>query len=352
MEDISSRGRFRFLPPVKKAFAFALLFHVIFPFRLASQVKLNGFLSLDFIKGQEQSIYSHGTFGNVKGGIFLSPERPAKFSYAFEVQFKRQSEIEIEQAWVGFTPSDAFRLKAGLFLVPFGKYNEANRPYQTSFIVPPLSIEESYPSSWRDVGILAEGKTGSLSYAAYIGNGLRESQDLKGGQQFEDSNSDKGWGGRLGLFLGQEIEIGISYHRGKYDDPGERELILRGADLTWRTKDFLVYSEYTQSFIENPPLFSRGEVEGYFIQLALNFRSLTPFLSYQKSNYEDSFHGLGFLRPSYAGMGIFREGSRWAAGVVVFLTPEILFKAEYDFNRKPDIDLKDDVFAAQVAVHF
>lgn len=70
------------------------------------------------------------------------------------------------------------------------------------------------------------------------------------------------------------------------------------------------------------------------------------------SVYEDSFHGLGFLRPSYAERGIFREGSRWAAGVVVFLTPEILFKAEYDFNRKPDLDLKDDIFAAQVAVQF
>lgn len=317
-----------------------------------AQPRISGYFSFDYLKGQTQSPFARGSIENLRAGFMFSGEWTPIFSYALEIQTKQSMNFEIEQAWAGFTPSAAFSLKMGLYLVPFGKYNTAARPFQTSLVEDPYPVGEFFPASWRDLGLLAEGKIGFFSYSAYLGNGLAETESLATGQQFQDNNKDKGKGLRLGFFPSQNLEVGASYYTGKFDAANKRTVSLQGLDATWTATNINLKAEYSRAIIENPASFSQGKAEGYFVLLWINLGGLSPLVSYEKSKVEDPFHGLGFSGPLQAGLGIFRNHSRWAFGFVYSAHENILVKLEYDLNREADLELKDNVFRAQIAVHF
>jgi len=317
-----------------------------------AQLQVNGYLSFEYENGQRQSEFPDGTFENVRAGLFFSGTTAKRFDYNLEVRYKSETRVEIEEAWAGITASEAFHVKLGLYLVPFGKYNTANRPYQTRFIKTPLAQAYVYPESWRDIGILAEGRTKYLRYAAYIGNGLREGADLQAGQQYKDNNKNKAVGGRMGILLSQSFEAGFSYYRGQYDSANTRTLALKGADVSWETDSFLLLYEYSKADLDNPSGYSRGKAEGHFGLLALSWEDVSLWGSYQKLDYTDPFHGSGFVEGMSPGSGISYEQSRWAVGLVYFASANILIKLEYDFNSDGQTNLENDVFYAQVALHF
>ncbi len=337
---------------MKKRFFFIWLFVILLAFPLHAQLKMSGYLSFEFLKGQSQSPFAEGSFQNARAGLLFSREKEEKFNYILELRFKDEARIEIEQAWAGFNPSPAFQLKLGFFLVPFGKYNQSNRPHETGFIRFPLHLENIYPPSWRDLGILVQGKVGVFLYSAYFGNGLAEGENLKASQQFADNNSDKGKGGRVSFLVGKSAELGLSYYRGEYDEANERSLELQGMDFTWTAENLQIFAEYGKAKAENPEPFTDGKAEGYFVQMTFKSGMLWIVAGYQRSRYKDPFHGPAFVKPLSPGGGIFEEKSRWTAGFVYFVSENILLKAEYDFNREPGQSLKDNLFSAQVALHF
>ncbi len=317
-----------------------------------AQLQVKGFLSFDYVKGQSQSSNPNGTFENAGGGLFFFGTLAKSFDYNLEVQYRSVTTMELEEAWVGIRSSDVFHLKLGLYLVPFGIYNAASRPYQTLFVQTPVPVANLYPRSWRDLGVLAQGRYDFFTYSIYLGNGLQEGMELQDSQQFQDNNKNKGVGGRVGFFLSQSFEVGFSSYRGKYDSANTRALSLWDADVSWKTEGFTVLYEYAKADLDNPAGYSQGEARGYYAFLSLTLTDFSPWASYQTMKYADPFHGPGFEPEVSPGAGISSSLSRWAVGLVYYASPTILFKFEYDFNSSGDSNLKDDVFSAQVAWQF
>jgi len=318
---------------------------------LPLQGELSGYLSFDFVKGQTDSFASEGTFQKALIGLLFFGDLTPNLDYFAEARFKDETRLEMEQALLRIRPSRTFSLKLGLFLVPFGRYNTSNRPHQTVLVNPPLPVANFYPLSWRDIGLLVEGRWRGFFYSAYLGNGLGEGQNLSAGQQFRDNNKDKGKGVRGGLSLSQEFEAGFSYYQGRYDAKNERSLILKGVDLSWVAEGVYLLAEYTQAEISNPPGIDRGKAEGYFIQASFDMGLLRPVGSYQKLNYRDVFHGQEFL-PDLGGEGIDEDRSRWTLGIVYTATANTFFKIEYEWNREKEIEVKNNLFLFQVALSF
>jgi len=285
-------------------------------------------------------------------GLMLSGDITTNFAYGAEFRITDISHVEIDQAWVGLSSSDAFRFQLGLYLVPFGIYNQVNRPHQTALINAPLNVQYCFPERWRDIGLVLEGRISGFIYSAYLGNGLKEGEDLQGGQQFEDNNKDKGKGGRFGLRLSQGFEVAYSIHHSKYDDDNSRNLILHGVDLNWTTQEWQVWAEYTKAIIDNPEGFSSGDAEGYFIQALMFLGSFQPFASYQRIQYTDPYHGSGFLPESDPGEGISVDKNRWALGLVYSPAPDLYITLGYDFNRMKGDENKADLWAVRVAFSF
>lgn len=316
------------------------------------QSTARGYFSFEYEDGQRFSPSPEGTFGNLQAGLLFTGLMENAIAYNLEVRFRTETSVEVEEAWVGMQPSEAFRFKLGFYLVPFGKYNQANRPHERRTILPPLPAETLYPASWRDVGILIEGGASAFNYALYTGNGLMEGEDLRSGQQFRDNNGDIAGGGRVGASLGEGSEIGFSYYRGHYDTSGTRSLEMRGVDASWNSSSFFLLYEYEQALMDNPVGYERGKASGHYVLVALNLRGFSPVGSYQTIDYEDPFHGSGFVAGETAGLGIVQKASRWTIGLAYYASSNVLAKVEYNFNREDVLELENDVFLAQVALHF
>jgi hypothetical protein len=351
MDKHPPRRQFRFLRALKARSTSIILGCLLIFLPAAAQYKLNGYLSAQYENGQKESDSPEETFGRVRAGLLFSGLAADIFTYDLEFRFKSESRLEIEEAWVGIAPSQSFELKLGFYLVPFGKYNTANRPYENPFIQTPLPQASLYPESWRDVGVLVGGKWGSMGYSVYLGNGLREGRDLQDGQQFRDNNGDPAAGGRISFLLSQSFEVGVSYYRGRYDDAGQRNLELRGADISWKSEAFLLTYEYGKADLGNPEGYDRGTAQGHFVLASLTLGEFSPLVSFQTLVYDDPYHGEDPLNPSLV-VGIAKDISRWAVGLVFSPAPNFMLKVEYDFNREAADKLDNDIFLAQVSLLF
>ena len=94
--------------------------------------QISGYASANYTKSQEEGNYFKGAFNRPLFGLIFSGDISTGFAYGAEFRVTDITDIELEEAWVGLTPSEAFRLRGGLYLVPFGIYNRDNRPHQTA----------------------------------------------------------------------------------------------------------------------------------------------------------------------------------------------------------------------------
>jgi hypothetical protein len=317
-----------------------------------TQLKINGYLSADYLDGRNESVFPYGTFQNPKLGLIFSGFLAAKLNYVAEVVLQQDVQVELNQTLLGFSVSNSFNFNLGLYLVPFGKYNENSRAYETFLIEPPMNVKYFYPAMWRDIGVQVSGTIAGLLYSVYVGNGLRENDLLNEGQQFKDNNRDKGFGGRVAWNIDQKFEIGYSYYRGKYDENNSRNLVLQCLDVSFVSQNYQLIGEYTRADNENPADSADGLGNGYFALLTFNIQGLWPVVSYQHYEYEDPFHGVDFLSPVFPGLGISEDRERWALGVVYNISQMAFFKLEYQFNREKGVEKKNDMFLLQVAVGF
>ena len=328
------------------------LFLILLTLNQWAQVQSNGYFAYDYINNQVDEGILKGTFANPILGFMLSGALTQNSNFICEAVFREGREIELKQAWVTLGYSDAFASKFGLYMVPFGKYNESSRPHQTAFINQPLTAEYLYPRDWRDMGVLIEGRAKIFKYLLYAGNGLRESDTLTAGGQFEDNNGNKSLGGRFGLLIDEGFEISYSHHRGRFDEEEERSLVYHGGNIDWQNEVIHIWAEYIRAAIENPSGFENGEAEAYFIQMSVNIGNISPAGSFQKIKYSDPFHGDGFLSSSEPGSGLDLEKNRWSLGLVYRVFEHVLLKVEYDFNKDIKGDAKHHVLLCQMALSF
>jgi opacity protein-like surface antigen len=314
--------------------------------------KVGGYLFFDYSTGQADSPFSIGRIGGLGAGLFLSGQLSDQFGYNLEVRYGDESRVEIDQAWLSFNASQSIRVNLGEFLVPFGKYNQASRPHETLLVNTPLVFEFAYPLRWREIGLQGQANWSWLNVTAYIGNGLAEAASVSEGQQFDDNNANKAWGGRLGLQPDKTIDLGVSYYRGKYDNLGQRSLWLLGADAAWVTQEYQILAEYIKTQNDNPAPFAKGVVEGFYVQMAINYQNFFPVVSFQKVKETDPFHGAGWAPPDTPGAGLSVNRTRWAAGLVYQPVTSIHLKLEYDFNKDQGLTLKENVLSIQAAVSF
>jgi hypothetical protein len=317
-----------------------------------TQPKLNGYISAEYINGQEEGIYPEGTFQNPQLGLMFSGMLVGKVGYVAEVVLKQDAKVELNQALLAIGFSRTIAINLGLYLVPFGQYNETSRAHQTFLIQRPLSVDNLYPLNWRDIGVQAEGSLFGLPYSVYLANGLSDGERFDGGQQFKDNNAHKSFGGRFAWDLDGKFIVGYSYYNGKYDNDNSKNRVLHGVDASWVDRSFQILGEYTWTDIQNPDSYDKGEGKGYFILLTFDFMEVWPVVSYQKLDYQDPLRGIGYTGSDNPGEGISRKQERWSLGVVYMVSQMAFFKFEYQINKEEGLAHKNNVYLFQVALSF
>ena len=204
--------------------------------------------------------------------------------------------VALERGWFEYKHSDAFKVKVGKYLPPFGLYNlkhDAGPTFLSVFLPNPVygkhkntvgSSQRLYAKFGTGVQVL-----GSLSankweseYYLYLSNGRGPDPGK------EDNNPNKGLGGRLVVRPPVEgLSIGTSYYTDKNGTASDIEQSALGFDLAFHYSDAQLEAEFILPRLEKVDTTGTPNGEfltgsGYYAQAAYTFfDQLTPFARYE-----------------------------------------------------------------------
>ncbi len=283
-------------------------------------------------------------------------ERTAKTSSG-----SRQGEVEVEQSWLEYSINEYFNPRAGVVLVPFGKYNAEHFEPFRDLTDRPLVMRRVVPVTWAEAGV---GFTGSacpgnkigglfedltLDYQVFMVNGITNELTDTGirsarGAFGSDNNNNKAIVGRLGITPFQSTEVGFSGYYGDYDNKDHK---INGFDVDWKFTrgPFEILGEYAIFDLEQGGFESDGTtlapdyMQGVYVQT--NYHFWFGFLN-------NTFLGRQFDDPTFtgvarydkvridddgdAGTGANRE-ERLTIGLNYRPVETWVLKLDYQFNR-------------------
>lgn len=238
---------------------------------------------------------------------FLTP----RLRFYGEVEFERPAAIgeerggaiEFEQGYIDYIINDYVNMRAGVILIPFGKYNLKHFAPFTDLSDRPLVALQIIPTDWSEAGA---GLFGSvpltdrfvLSYEAYLINGLSDDISDEGLRDARpgfgsDNNNNKAAVGRMALNPFHGIELGLSGYFGQYD---KEDNDLSGFALDWEGEygPFELIGEYAlfdpESGLNKDGIPVPAFLKGFYIQTNYHF---WPKL------LNDTFLGRKFVSPTF-----------------------------------------------------
>ncbi|MEO6689320.1 MAG: hypothetical protein ABIS07_08480, partial [Dokdonella sp.] len=279
-------------------------------------------------------------------------------------------ESEVEQLYVEHQLNPAIAVRAGLTLIPFGFLNERHEP--TNYYGVERNFVETaiIPSTWREGGI---SLLGSTDFGFNWNVGVTTSQNLNNW----DPTDAETRASPLGA-IHQELQLAKSHDPAVYVagnwqgipgftvgggiftsgiGQGQKDFLAKDARVTlgeahvrWQPGPFDLSALYARgritdtealnlSFIGNPypvpKAFWGGYVQGAWRVWQNGDSSIAPFLRYEEFNTAASFAEVPL------GLGVPSAETEHVAtvGVNYYLTPEVVFKIDYQHFNNADDDL-------------
>ena len=271
-----------------------------------------------------------------------------RIRFLSELEFEHgTAEIALETAQFDFRVNSAFVLRAGIILIPIGRFNQNHDSPQWEFIDRPLVSTEIIPSTLSDVGFGVNGKfykhNWVFTYDAYLTNGLGDGIILnEDGRTFlqagkreelfeEDNNGSPALSGKVGIRHRQYGEIGLSAYTGVYNTfriDGEivderRRLSILAFDFSTSIKKMIIKGEFAYNAIQLPEntaeAFGNRQWGGFvdfiypvYSNTVLGFDNTTffanlraEFIDYNAGTFTESGTGIGDeIRALVAGVSI------------------------------------------------
>lgn len=282
---------------------------------------------------------------------------------------------EAEQAYVDLLLTQAFNVRAGVLLIPFGKFNLDHFDPRRDLTRPPSVARLVTPTTWGDLGIGVFGfvplsENIKATYDIQVINGLTDKFLATPGNTPDfglrsartglrpDNNGDKAVVGRGTLKFFDQYEFGFSGYRGEYK-PGSSDQILGMAfDAEFRPRNisiwenFIFRSEFARFDIQGST--TPSSLWGYYVQLTYRF---------WPSALNSTVLGRRFNNPTFALVGRYgytkinttasstgsQIGEEFVIGFNYRPVEDYVFKAEYQFNHGQFLTVPSDGFLTSIA---
>lgn len=240
------------------------------PARLASQaLTVTGYADFEASINKLGSGSNELTFDNHHVNFILLGSLTKNIFFASEIEYEHAgAETALEYGYLGYAGIKNFRIAAGKFLLPFGRFNKDLHPTTVNKLPSmPLGFRHVVPTGWNDVGLWVSGaapinEDSRFVYDAYVVNGLlgEDGGDIRGlrdniGDDAEQvstgHDNDKALGGRVGFelpFAG--LDLGGSVYTGRYqvaEDGRSLRLTMFGLDASYQKSGFGVRGEYVHA---------------------------------------------------------------------------------------------------------
>ncbi|MEW6542604.1 MAG: hypothetical protein AB1411_03235 [Nitrospirota bacterium] len=216
------------------------------PFLSAPKATVGGYADIQFNALSRSNLdnRSRNTFNQVRMIPFIYSDITDRIKFATEIEFERggpnnnqsDGEIKLEFAQIDYLINEAANVRAGLILVPMGKFNLLHDSPLNDLVDRPMVARMIMPSTWTEAGAgmygtFYPGKLAKVDYELYVINGLQNTSsgtlaapgtvitDLNGtrnarGSFARDANSDKAIVGRLAYSPLLGIEVAGSFYHG------------------------------------------------------------------------------------------------------------------------------------------
>ncbi len=305
----------------------------------------------------------------------------------FETEVEKGGEVVIEEAYIDIAYKPWLNFKVGHMVTPVGLNSQRHLPNLYLSSTRNLSETTIIPNTWHESGVMAYGKFAeNWNYQAMIMTGLNSeffdsSHWIRSGHQkrFEFANADDlafalrlDYGNVIGSHVGASVYVGnsnqnrnkeqldeagtvtISEIHGVYD---EGNVKLRAMVLLGKLSDSEAITTANRGLpnaLEAKRTPVASEALAYFVEAGYN---ISPMIKYD--NAIIPFVKYDFVDSMYKTEGIVQDDDRYerttiTAGINYFLTPEIVFKADYSrtsFGKKSGID-DLDTFTLAVGYQF
>ena len=279
-------------------------------------------------------------------------------------------ESEVEQLYVEHQVNPAFAVRAGLSLIPLGFINERHEPVNYYGVERNFVETAIIPSTWREGGVSALGTTeGGLSWNVGVTTGFdlakwdatseegRTSplasihQELQLAKAHDASvYASVNWQGVPGLNVGGGVFTG---GLGQGDDSflaRDARLTLGEAHVRWQPGPFDFSALYARGRITDtealnlslvgnpypvPKAFWGGYVQGAMRAWQNGDAWLAPFVRYEVFNTASAYAAM----PQGLGVPAADTERVWTVGLNYYLTPQVVFKADYQHFNISDLVL-------------
>ncbi|MFZ5836032.1 MAG: porin [Pseudomonadota bacterium] len=268
----------------------------------------------------------------------------------------KKGAVELEQAYLEFDLSGKQKAQTGVFLLPLGILNETHEP-PAFFGVERNAVETNIiPTTWWEGGVQLLGELGSgFSYNAAVHSGLDVA--TTGANAFRPRNgrqnvseapaNDPAMTARLRWNGMPGVELAVS---GQYQN-----------DITQNAQDVDAYLVETHADLRRGPwglraLYARWEVDGAAAR-SLGRDEQYGWYAEPSYRFDVPLGELGFFArysrwDNAAGDGIDSKFDQTQLGMNFWPHPDIVLKADYQFDDAPASTAEDDRFNLGVGMQF
>jgi len=341
------------------------------PFLSAPKATLGGYVDVMYNNLSRQNLDnpSRNTFGQQRLVPFIYADITEHVKFATEIEIERggtnapiagDGSMQIEFAQLDYLINEAINLRAGILLLPVGKFNLLHDSPLNDLVDRPMVSRIVIPSTWFDAGAgiygtLYPSPRSKLDYEVYAVNGFSNiagaPTDLgtRGtrGSVSRDRDDSKAIVGRLAFSPILGIEVAGSGYHGLYKQAagavGNGYIDMFALDWTLQKGPFEVIGESAWTRISNNGTGPAG-MQGYYIQG--NYHFMPEFLKrLAPSHFTDASTFTAVVRWERVdtdtdnrtlalAQGNRRELERLTLGINFRPIEDTVFKFDWQFNTQ------------------
>ncbi len=253
----------------------------------------------------------------------------------------KPGEVELEQAYIEWDYAKGHSLVSGLYLIPVGILNETHEP-NTFYGVERNGVEKRIiPTTWWETGLMFKGEIApGFSYNFAMHSGLLAQEDgsvsIRSGRQksAEAVANDFAYTGRLKYTAipGLELSATLQYQEdvSQAEDTNDASATLLETHAIYEVGMFGLRALYAQWDVDGDVAAAErtDEQKGWYIEPSIKpLENVGVFARWSKYNMAagDSASAIGTSTNEYS--------EYIDVGVNIWLTPEVVFKADYQDAR-------------------
>ncbi|WP_447964447.1 hypothetical protein [Nitrospira sp. Ecomares 2.1] len=364
------------------------------PFVSSPKAIVGGYMDIEYFNRANQG---NSYFDQHRLVPFIYGDISERVKFAAEIEFEHgTNDIKVEFATIDYLVQEPFNVRAGIILVPLGKFNLLHDAPLRDLTERPLVNQRIIPTTLHQPGVGAYGtfyptSLSKLDYEFYVtsgftnafgGNGnpnnasnINQTNGIRSARSDNtgfDNNNGKSIMGRVAFSPVLGMEVGGSGFYGNYGTNKDDQLAIWALDWTFQRGPFEFIGESAWAYIKDNDINQDGtrngnprRMQGYYLQGNYHFlpewltRMAPTFFKQEVSTFTAVVRweqmNLGQDLNDNTEAGKLGEWQRWTFGLNFRPTEDTVFKADFQYTpvgRNGNERIHDTAFVASMATYF